>query len=287
MEVASSAVSLWHLHSACVTRAAGCAHHAALPPPPLLCAGTDGCGAPISVLKSVGLADENAFVSPGVATLQQSEAQPPVFSRLYDADGAVVGVPEGELSDAAVSIPANSSTYLGCIEGAACIMDGVVVGRLDGVPTPEECCRRCRASLADGGGQCNVWTHCGVDRQGGCRWAGGGMGGGVLCLQPAARPHAPCPALSQHARTGTALSPPRRCRYESGGIKRQFVSLAPSQCELRFQELAAVTYGWPAALIAKGDGVPFTCGAPLMVWGPEVRAPAARAAAAQPHGAFD
>jgi hypothetical protein len=40
--------------------------------------------------------------------------------------------------------------------------------------------------------------------------------------------------------------------------------------ELRFQELATLQVGWPPAVLSKGVDVPFTCGAPLSVWGPEL-----------------
>lgn len=49
-----------------------------------------------------------------------------VFNRLYERDGQVVGTPAAALSTAAVSIPANDSTYLGCMLGGDAIMDGEV-----------------------------------------------------------------------------------------------------------------------------------------------------------------
>lgn len=103
-----------------------------------------------------------------------------VFNRLYKTDGAVTGIPTSEFSDKAYAVPANNSTYLGCLLGDDAVMDGIVLGTLSDVPTAEECCRRCRAWLADSGGkgmQCNVWNYCNTTRgPEGCRCAFGGRG---------------------------------------------------------------------------------------------------------------
>lgn len=40
--------------------------------------------------------------------------------------------------------------------------------------------------------------------------------------------------------------------------------------ELRFQSLVAPELGWPPALLAKGPGVPFVSGTPIVTVGPEV-----------------
>ena len=40
--------------------------------------------------------------------------------------------------------------------------------------------------------------------------------------------------------------------------------------ELRFQPLSDVADGLPSALLASGPGVPFTAGAPITSWAPEV-----------------
>ena len=40
--------------------------------------------------------------------------------------------------------------------------------------------------------------------------------------------------------------------------------------ELRYQELVASDLGWPPALLAKGPGVSFLAGSPLVATGPEV-----------------
>lgn len=63
------------------------------------------------------------------------------------------------------------------------------------------------------------------------------------------------------------------CSYTSAELNKQSVQLAAGQCQLRFQEMVAVQAGWPPALLAKGPaggGAAFTCGAPLVAWGPEV-----------------
>jgi len=59
---------------------------------------------------------------------------------------------------------ANSTEWLGCIVAPQAVMGGKVVALLDGVQTPEECCRACR-QWPDGG--CNVFNTC--QRLEGCR----------------------------------------------------------------------------------------------------------------------
>lgn len=72
-------------------------------------------------------------------------------------------------------------------------------------------------------------------------------------------PLSPCPVC------------PAPCSYQSEDVSRPSLTLQAGQCELRFQEMVAVTAGWPPALLAKGGGLPFVAGAPIVVWGPEVR----------------
>lgn len=41
--------------------------------------------------------------------------------------------------------------------------------------------------------------------------------------------------------------------------------------QLLYQELAVPHIGWPLAVLAKGPGVGFSGGAPIMAWGPELK----------------
>lgn len=90
-----------------------------------------------------------------------------VFARLYASDGRVVDLPTGELSSRGVAVAANDSAYLGCAYGLEALMEGNIVGLLDDVAAPEDCCRECRGAAALGGPDCNV------------RAGGGGAGIGV------------------------------------------------------------------------------------------------------------
>jgi len=55
------------------------------------------------------------------------------------------------------SAAVNSTEWLGCIVAPHAVMGGKVVALLDGVQTPEECCRACR-QWPDSG--CNVFNTC-------------------------------------------------------------------------------------------------------------------------------
>lgn len=82
---------------------------------------------------------------------------------LGDADGTVIEPTAAELAVAA-SASANGTAWLGCVVSKpGALMAGSIVAVLEGVPSPEACCRACRNSSATA----NVWNYCG--RQGGCR----------------------------------------------------------------------------------------------------------------------
>lgn len=90
------------------------------------------------------------------------------------------------------------------------------------------------------------------------------------CLQAPTKP-CPCPVCT--CPLPPSLTHRRRCSYTSTQLNQQSLQLQAGQCQLRFQEMAAVQAGWPPALLAKGpaNGVAaFTCGAPLVAWGPQV-----------------
>ncbi|PSC73546.1 Serine threonine-kinase CTR1 [Micractinium conductrix] len=188
--------------------------------------GTDGCSEPVGVLKHDGLAPLNTYVAPGVTTLQQAEDLPAVSSRLYLDDGEAVLPSEQEEARAAAEAGSggahgNDTTWRGCFIGRHAIMDGDVVGVLDGVPSAEACCRACRALVNASVPTCNAFTYC--NQTEGCSYT----------------------------------------EMDRG----QSLTLAASQCELRWQSLTPV--GWPPTLVAKGPDVPFYGGAPIAVWGPE------------------
>lgn len=65
---------------------------------------------------------------------------------------------------------------------------------------------------------------------------------------------------------------PRLLRsYAATELNKESVVLGAGQCQLRYQEMAAVQAGWPPALVTKGAAAAaFTCGAPLVAWGPQV-----------------
>ena len=54
---------------------------------------------------------------------------------------------------------------LGCFYAEGALLDGNVVGILDGVGSPEACCRACREL---GSSNCSVWNYCA--NAAGCRW---------------------------------------------------------------------------------------------------------------------
>lgn len=90
---------------------------------------------------------------------------------LMDWEGAVLLPSADDLAAASSSEASNRSAisnatapWLGCIVAPGALLGGDVVGVLNGVATPEQCCHACRADSQP----CNVWNHCGlVD---GCRW---------------------------------------------------------------------------------------------------------------------
>ena len=107
-------------------------------------------------------------------------------------------------------------------------------------PTPEACCRACRAWNSSAGSRaggnspsplnatpsvCNVWSHC---------------------------------------------SNPDGCRFTTDDGAE--LALPEGGCELRFQELVQPMLGFPAALIAKGPNVPFSAGGPIVTSAPQVGA---------------
>ncbi|PRW45638.1 serine threonine- kinase receptor R831 [Chlorella sorokiniana] len=187
--------------------------------------GTDGCSAePVALLKTAGLNPVDGFVSDRVYTLQVAKYQSEESSFWLTAgEGNVLLPSASELSagDAALSAP---DAWKGCIWGGNAIYDGQVVDTLDGVASPEACCRACHARQA----RCNVWNWCD-------------------------------PAV---AVKGT-------CFYQDTTLTRETVVLNASQCQLRYQELAAPEVGTPPVLLAKGPAVPFAAGAPISVWAPE------------------
>ena len=90
---------------------------------------------------------------------------PPLQDTIYvHAEDATVAAPaDAELAAGAGTAStagalANGTAWLGCVSGAGLLMDGEVAGVVEGVASPEDCCRRCRAL---GGAACNAWSWCG------------------------------------------------------------------------------------------------------------------------------
>ncbi|PRW59527.1 Serine threonine- kinase CTR1 [Chlorella sorokiniana] len=57
------------------------------------------------------------------------------------------------------------------------------------------------------------------------------------------------------------------CSYEQGSNS---VKLQAGECQLLHQQLVEPRFGWPPAVLAKGNSIPFVAGAPVAVTGPEV-----------------
>lgn len=70
-------------------------------------------------------------------------------------------------ANATTASPGNSTApWLGCVlANVPALMDGTVLATLDGIASPEACCRECQARVP----ACNVWNAC--FKHEGCRWA--------------------------------------------------------------------------------------------------------------------
>lgn len=64
-----------------------------------------------------------------------------------------------------------------------------------------------------------------------------------------------------------SLPPLQLCSYQD---MQMSLALAQGDCRLQFQGLAQPQLGWPPAVIAKGQWVPFMGGSSLAVTGPEL-----------------
>lgn len=92
--------------------------------------------------------------------------------RLYNNEGKVLLPADAELANS------SATDWRGCFFGESVVMEGKVTAVVDGVASPEECCRKCRAAQVEasassggGGGEasvCNVWNYCDRDQ---CRCA--------------------------------------------------------------------------------------------------------------------
>lgn len=57
------------------------------------------------------------------------------------------------------------------------------------------------------------------------------------------------------------------CSYQD---MQTSVAMARGGCRLQFQQLVQPQLGWPPAVVAKGPGVQYMGGAPLVVTGPDL-----------------
>lgn len=87
-------------------------------------------------------------------------------------------------------------------------------------------------------------------QEGDCEWAAPGLSVRCCLLHVACRVQL------------RVYSPPRSHRCFNGA--------QPIAGELRYQALVEPEYGWPPAVISKGEGVAFTGGSPIAVLGPQV-----------------
>ncbi|KAL4434077.1 hypothetical protein ABPG75_000518 [Micractinium tetrahymenae] len=193
--------------------------------------GTDDCGSSsVAVLKGAGLSPDNSFVAPSVVTLQQSESHPVIFSRLYESAAVVVGLPQGPPAGGA-SASASLATPVNSSLPLGCIVGQEAV--VDGQVV----------ATLDGVGTAEACC--------------------ARCRQAAQDGLGVCNCFNHCSR-------PKGCSFEDVGVRKPPVNLQHLQCELRYQELASASTGWPPFLLGKGPGVQFSCGAPLQVWGPEL-----------------
>lgn len=171
---------------------------------------------------------------------------------LAASEGAVIEANASELAVAAAA-PSNTS-WLGCIFANNTIMAGAVVGRVEGLPSPEACCRACRADAG-----CDVWTFCGQPggcsfvreprrvelQEGECEWGRrGALASDVWLLSPPLA--AACSCLP------VCPNPPPALPLAAG--------------ELRFNSIATAAGGWPPNVLAKNAGAGFVGGAPLAAY---------------------
>ncbi|PSC67771.1 Serine threonine-kinase CTR1 [Micractinium conductrix] len=210
--------------------------------------GTDGCSLdPTYVLKNEVLTPANTFISADTYTLiltgQQSTAHN-LF--LYAGEGRVVLPSKAEVA-ALEAGGADAPHYKGCILAEQAIFQGDVLEVLDGMQSAEECCRECAARMAAGA--------------------------------------PPGPAGAANAAPGNATAPRQLacnvfnfcgakegCQFDDPSESQRHVDLGKGQCQLRYQQVAAESFGGPPFVLERGPEVAqgFTAGAPLTVWGPQL-----------------
>lgn len=128
--------------------------------------GMDGCSEEIAVLKQTRLVPSNSFMSPTVYTLEVEERGPTGSYLLYD-EGIIVGASEASSTSPTAAAPSaggaiasnvtTDATWLGCILATMpAVMNGDILTTLDGIASPEACCRECRARAPN----CTVWNGC-------------------------------------------------------------------------------------------------------------------------------
>ncbi|PRW39133.1 cytochrome P450 chloroplastic isoform C [Chlorella sorokiniana] len=150
--------------------------------------------------------------------------------------------------------------YYGCFVGHHAVIDGTQVGVLLGQPDAESCCRACRAwgrNSTSGSSGGTDGSSGGTDGS----TSGGTDGSTSGSISSNIAPPTACNSWNFCNQTGG-------CSYTADNGER--LELPQGGCELRFQDLISPSVGYPAALIAKGPGVPFQAGGPFMSSGPQV-----------------
>ncbi|KAI7838770.1 hypothetical protein COHA_007387 [Chlorella ohadii] len=134
--------------------------------------GTNGCSQkPLAVLKSEVPTNENAFVSPDAYSVVLTESAKSLRNAFMFADAAQQDQPSDEEIRATGADAPDSLAYKGCHVGANALYRGDVVATLDGVPSPQACCRECTAfNIKAGRRVCTVFNYCG--QRDGCLYAG-------------------------------------------------------------------------------------------------------------------
>ncbi|KAI7845918.1 hypothetical protein COHA_000464 [Chlorella ohadii] len=192
--------------------------------------GTDGCSStPVAVLSSASPNPDTTFVSQGVSTLLDFDPILPWPWFLYEEEGRFLPPTDAELAANNASLAANGTAWYGCVLGQ-CVASGKRVDLVDGVASPDDCCRLCSqryegSAAANASVPCNAWTHC--EREEGCAWAG-------------------------------SKDNPTQLR------------LAKGQCQLQWQEISDINAGVPLFVAAKGEQSEFQCGSPVSFWAPDL-----------------
>ncbi len=196
---------------------------------------------------------------------------------LYEEEGRFLPPTDAELAANNASLAADGTAWYGCVLGQ-CVASGKRVDLVDGVASPDDCCRLCSqryegSAAANASVPCNAWTHC--EREEGCAWAGSkdnptqlrlAKGQCQLQWQEISDINAGVPLF-----VAVSAQPPRHCRACCHLCTccscTAAVLLLPPFCLTSKCHACHPVHG---LLQTKGEQSEFQCGSPVSFWAPDL-----------------